>query len=211
MVRNIESIERKQSHEALLLDVCRQNPHTFISIEDIQLKFGWSFESARLAVGDVRKQLNHDALYTISWEKGLVYEPRMVRVGERIIPSGLRPDPTWLSEFHERRDLCELLQRVRFATVVSETSAAPLLTPSEHTLLIWFLAKSIQNKVSLASELSEALRVTKDNIYWLVSHTAQKLAAETQGEWTIARQRRGGLCYMLQHNGETLKNSGFGV
>lgn len=204
MSRNIEHTERNQPHAALLLDVCRKNKNTFIPIADLQNEFGWSFASTSTTVSEARKRLVHDAIYTISWEGGIVYEPRMVRVGERIIPSGLRPDPTWLSEFHERRDLCELLQRVRFATVVSETNAVPLLTPSEHTLLIWFLAESIQNKVSLASELRRALNVSGDYMYWmywLVSHTAQKLTAETQGEWDIVSERRGGVCYMLQHNG----------
>jgi len=200
MVRNIESIERNQPHATLLLDVCRRMPNTFISIGELQITFGWSFPSALTAVSEARKRLVHDAIYTISSEQGIVYEPTRVAVGERIIPSKFRPDPTWLSEIPERRDLGGLLQRVRFATVVSETKAVPLLTPSEHILFTWLLAGNAQKRISSASELSEALGVTKDTIYVLVRTIAQKLAAETQGEWAIVHQRRSGLYYMLQHN-----------
>lgn len=205
MSRNIESIERNQPHAALLLDVCRRMPDTFIFIGELQMTFGWSFVSTLTAVGDARQYLKKDALYTISNEQGIVYEPTRVAVGERIIPSGLRPDPTWLSEFPERRDLTDLLQRLRFAKAESYTSAAPPLTPEEYMLLIRFVADSVQHKVSSASELSEALRVLKDTIYVLVSTIAQKLTAETRGEWEIGKERRGGVCYILEHNAHHLR------
>jgi hypothetical protein len=189
MLRNIESIERNQPHAALLLDVCRRKPDTFISIGELQRTFGWSPRSTLPAVVQARKQLKDDALYTISFEEGIVYETARVTVGERIVPSGFRPDPNWLSEFPERRDLGDLLKRLRFATVVSHTKAAPLLIPSEHFLLIRLLANRAENKVSTMGELS-----------LLVPKLAQKLTAETQGEWAVVSERRGGLYYMLKHN-----------
>jgi hypothetical protein len=190
MSRNIEHIERKQSHAALLLDVCRGIPNVFIPISDVRHTFGWSQDSTRMTVSEARQLLKDDALYTITMEEGIVYEPARVAVGERIIPSKFRPDPTWLSEFPKGQDLRDLLQHLRFATVVSETKAAPLLTPHEHLLLIRFVADMASRQVSSMDRLSP-----------FVPKLTQKLTAETQGEWTIARQRRGGLCYMLQHSG----------
>jgi hypothetical protein len=64
MSRNIEHIERNQPHAALLLDVCRQMPNTFISIGDLQSTFGLSFGSATQAVGDARKRNITDFWYT---------------------------------------------------------------------------------------------------------------------------------------------------
>ncbi|MCX6794335.1 MAG: hypothetical protein NTY06_04515 [Candidatus Gottesmanbacteria bacterium] len=190
MLRNIEHIERNQTHPTLLLDVCRRTPDTFISIADLQSTFGWSHASAWTTVTEARKRLKADALYTVNLEEGIVYKQTRCPIGERIVPSGFRPDPTWLSEFPQRRDLGSLLKRVRFAVVESETSATPLLTPGEHMVLIRLVADMASQQVSPMDELSR-----------FVPKLARKLTAETRGEWVIGSERRSGLCYMLKHNG----------
>jgi hypothetical protein len=200
MLGNIEYIERNQSQPKLLLDVCRRNSDRFISFENLKGAFGWSFGFAQQTVVATRRFLTTDALYTISWEGGFVYKPKTVKVGDRISPLGLRPDPGWVSEFPQRQDVRALLKHLRFATVVSDTEATPLLTSDEHLLFMLLLANNATKRMSTVDQLSRALDVSESKIYSLFSEANQKFSAETQGEWTLGSQRHGGLCYMLKHN-----------
>lgn len=199
-MRNIESKEPYIPHAVLLLDVCRKKPDSFIPLSDVQETFSWSFRSAFAAVIRARKLLTGDALYTISGEGGIVYEPERMPVGRRISPIGLRPDPKWLSEIPRHHDMQNLLHCLRFATVVSNAEAVPLLTYDEHVVFMQLVANYPQNHVTTIPELSRALKKSNEYISNLLSSTMKKVTRETQGEWALAKERRGGMCYMLQHD-----------
>lgn len=190
MPLNVEQITRNQPPEEQFLDVFRKRPDNFIPIEDLRNTHGWSFGFAKHLSFRARNFLANDALYTIVWEKGFVYEPKKAKVGERIVPSGLRPDPNWLlSEFPDRRDLRDLLKRLRFATVLSDTQAKPLLNPTEHFLLIRLMADMASRQVS-----------SIDNLRMSIPKLSQKLIKETEGEWAVIGERCRGLFYILKHN-----------
>jgi len=190
MSRNIEHGKREPTHAVQLLDVCRQNPDTFIPIMSLKEGFGWSFPSVKTAVVEARRRLINDVLYTVSLEGGIVYEPTRVAVGERIEPKSFRPDPRWLSEFPERPDIRDLFKQLRFATVASDVEAKPLLSPNEHILLTRLAADMVGNKVS-----------SMDRLSFFIPKLAKKLMEETKGEWVVTSERRSGLFYVLKHNG----------
>lgn len=163
------------------------------------MKFGWPYRSAMHAVVGARKQLENNAIYWITREGGIVYEPEKTAVDEKIYPSEFRPEPTWLSEFPDRQDLRALLEHLRFATVISDTEAKPLLSLNEHKVLIRFMAHMIETKCLTTRKLGSTWKVSDRDVYVNIQNISDKLMVETQGEWTIGNEKRDGK-YVLQHH-----------